>query len=71
MSEQSLKTYNVNLLGFKVPIATEKDVAAVPQWVSNSQIGRGLAYFGQDLVDIEEEIFVKPVSKKPSPEPAG
>lgn len=64
MSEQSFKTLNVNILGFKVPLATSGEHEVVPQWLQNSRIGRSLAYIGHDFVDIEEIVLRQPVIEK-------
>lgn len=55
MSKTSSRKLNVNLLGFKVPLASDACLPSVPSWLTNNSIVESLAYayIDEDDVDIE------------------
>ena len=61
MTEKSLRTVNVNILGFKLPIdsaiCSGDEQPSVPTWLQNNKVVQSLAFIGQDLVDIEEQVL--------------
>ena len=61
MTEKSLRTVNVNILGFKVPIDTAirsgNEETVVPYWLKNNKMVAGLAYLGEDYLEVEEQVL--------------
>ena len=61
MTEKSLRTVNLNILGFKVPINTAirsgDEEPVVPHWLKSNKMVEGLAYLGQDYLEVEEQVL--------------